>query len=474
MNKLFLTLTLAMASISLMAQTDDPVIMTINGNPIHRSEFEYSYNKNNSEGVIDKKDVQDYVQLFIDYKLKVEAAKDGGYANMQEIQTELQGYREQMVYPTLENDVFTLDQAWKTYQKTAEYYGDEDLLECQHILILMRQDATEAQQQAAKAKIDSVYNLVLAGEDFSELAAKYSQDQGTARNGGKLPRFGKGRMIPDFEQAAYKLQPGEISAPFKSTAGWHIIKMNNRAKFEPFEFHKEAIIKFLTQQPGFKEAGAEALVDSLAQQRGVKKEVVFDELFNEMIAKDPEMKNLAQEYEDGTLMFEISKREIWDRAANDDAGLTQYFETYKENYKWDAPHFRGIVVHAKDKKTFKQAKKLTKGLEPEKWATNIVTTLNNGNNKVVKVERFNVFAPGENPAVDKFALKQKIELQENPDFPYTQVIGKVIKQPQTYNDVRGQIMEDYRKFKEDEWVRGLRAKYPVEINWDVVNTVNNH
>ena len=58
------------------AQSNDPVIMKINGQPVSRSEFEYSFNKNNSEGVIDKKSVAEYVDLFVNYKLKVEAAKE--------------------------------------------------------------------------------------------------------------------------------------------------------------------------------------------------------------------------------------------------------------------------------------------------------------------------------------------------------------------------------------------------------------
>ena len=64
---------------TMSAQTDDPVIMVVNGDPVTRSEFEYSFNKNNSEGVIDKKSVEEYVDLFINYKLKVAAALDAKY-----------------------------------------------------------------------------------------------------------------------------------------------------------------------------------------------------------------------------------------------------------------------------------------------------------------------------------------------------------------------------------------------------------
>ena len=68
---------LLLCALTSVAQTaQDPVIMTINGVPVTRSEFEYSYNKNNSDGVIDKKTVKEYVDLFVNYKLKVMAALD--------------------------------------------------------------------------------------------------------------------------------------------------------------------------------------------------------------------------------------------------------------------------------------------------------------------------------------------------------------------------------------------------------------
>ena len=459
---------------SVNAQDNDPVIMKINGHDIRRSEFEYSYNKNNSEGVIDKKNVQEYVQLYVDYKLKVEAAKDAGLDTLSNIKTELQGYREQIVYPTIENPAFVEEQAYKTYLRTKQHFGDEDLLNCQHILILMRQDATQAQQNEAKARIDSIYNCIKQGQDFAELAKKHSQDPGSARNGGTLPRFGKGQMIPDFEKAAYALKVGQISEPFKSAAGWHIVKMNERKPFEPYAHHHNDIVNFLNRQNGFKEAAAEALIDSLAKQRGVEKNVVFEQLFNDMIAKDSEARNLAQEYYDGTLMFEVSKTQVWDKAANDTEGLEQYFKKNKKNYKWTEPHFKGIVVHAKDQDTFDKAKALTKKMDPEQWATEIVKTLNTNEEKVVRVEKLGVFKKGDNKFIDKYAFKSDVEVKELKDYPFSQVIGKMMKKPKSYADVKGKIVADYQKEKEDEWVRGLRAKYPVEVYQNVVDTVNKH
>ena len=89
---------LLMAAGAATAQ-DDPTVMTINGQPVARSEFEYSYNKNNAEGVIDKKTVDEYVDLFINYKLKVAAALDARLDTMASFKTEFAQYRDQQIRP---------------------------------------------------------------------------------------------------------------------------------------------------------------------------------------------------------------------------------------------------------------------------------------------------------------------------------------------------------------------------------------
>ena len=82
----------------------DPTIMTINGQPVSRSEFEYSYNKNNADGVIDKKSVDEYVDLFINYKLKVQAALDAHLDTLSSFKKEFLSYRNQQVRPTFITD----------------------------------------------------------------------------------------------------------------------------------------------------------------------------------------------------------------------------------------------------------------------------------------------------------------------------------------------------------------------------------
>ena len=97
------------------AQQNDPTIMTINGQPVSRSEFEYSYNKNNSEGVIDKKSVADYVDLFINYKLKVAAAYDAKVDTLRSFKKEFRSYRDQQVLPSFASDEAVEAEAKKMY-----------------------------------------------------------------------------------------------------------------------------------------------------------------------------------------------------------------------------------------------------------------------------------------------------------------------------------------------------------------------
>lgn len=474
MKRLSITLAAAACALLAVAQTaDDPVLMTINGIPVLRSEFEYSYNKNNSDGVIDKKTVEEYVPLFINFKLKVEAAKALGYDTVPATNNELYGYREQMVLDQLVDSDYIERQARLTYDKTAERFGGEDLINCSHILVLLRQDADEAAQAAAKVRIDSIYQALQAGADFAELARQCSDDKRSGAQGGKLNQFGRGMMIPDFEAAAYAMQPGEVSEPFLSTVGWHIIRMEDRHPFEPYEYHHDQILKFLDQR-GIRKQSANALVDSLIRTTGQTREAVMDSLFNVYAATDTDMRYLAQEYSDGTLMYEVSKEKVWDKAARDFTGLQNHFVIHRADYAWDAPRFRGIVIHAVDKKTLKRAKKLIKGVPEDQWPTTIVEALNTDSTKVVRIEH-GIFKQGDNGSVDRYAFKdKKATPKQMKGYDVSGVAGRLLDAPETYADVKGQVTTDYQQELERQWVEALRARYPVEIDEQVLGTVNNH
>ena len=174
MKKIVSMVALLLSAGMALAQANDPVIMTVNGKPVLKSEFEYSYNKNNSEGVIDKKTVREYVDLFINYKLKVEAALDAKLDTMKSFQDEFKMYRDQQIRPSFVTDDDMEAEAKKVYQNTKDQIGPNGLVMPAHILIQVNQKAEEAEKAKAKERIDSIYGALKAGADFAEMATKFS------------------------------------------------------------------------------------------------------------------------------------------------------------------------------------------------------------------------------------------------------------------------------------------------------------
>ena len=136
----------------------DPVVMTIAGKPVTRSEFEYSYNKNNSEGVIDKKTVDEYVDLFVNYKLKVQAALDARLDTMKSFQKEFTTYRDQQIRPSFISDQDVEQEAHRLYETERQRIdGNGGMVRVSHILFLLKQKATPEEQAKVKQRADSTY-----------------------------------------------------------------------------------------------------------------------------------------------------------------------------------------------------------------------------------------------------------------------------------------------------------------------------
>jgi len=479
MKKISMVALAVLMSCGVMGQETDPIIMRINGNPVSRSEFEYSFNKNNADGVVDRKSVDEYVPLFVDFQLKVEEAKTQRIDTISSVRKELDGYREQMLLPTIVDSAYIEREARRTYDNTAQRFGGEDLLTASHILFFMPQSATDEQHQSVKHVVDSIYAVLKAAPAeeletrFAEVAKEWSQDKASAEQGGSIGQFGKGMMIPDFEQAAYALKPGQMSEPVLTTVGYHIIYLKDRHPFESYEFHHDKILAFLDAR-GIKEASASAYIDSVARLEGITRQQEIDKLFEKMIAEDADSKYLAQEYHDGTLMYEVCKSQIWDKAQQDEPGQEAWYKAHKKQYKWDAPRWSGIIIHGKDAETVTRAKALLRGVKEPDWAQTIVDALNNDSVKVVRIER-GLFRQGDNQTVDNLAFGDKTkEVKVQKTYPETAVYGNIVKKPRDFRDVRGQVTTDYQNSLEAEWVESLRKKYPVEVYEDVVKTVNKH
>ncbi len=473
--KLKLILAACLLSTAAIAQTSDPIVMTVAGVDVPRSEFEYSYNKNNTDGVIDKKSVDEYVDLFINYKLKVQAALDARIDTTAAFRSEFAQYRDQQVLPTFVTDDDMLVEAQKVYDQTVESIGPDGLVMASHILILIPQKATQEQQDEAKRRIDSVYTALKAGADFEALAKQVSQDPGSASRGGMLGWFSRNQMVKEFEDAAFALQPGEMSKPVMSPFGWHIILMKERKQLEPFEHHKDNILRFLDQR-GARNAITRQKVDAIvkASNGSMTKEQLLEQRADSLSAADQEMRYLIKEYHDGLLLYEISNQTVWDKAAKDEQALASYFKKNKKKYTWEEPRFKGIAYHVKQQDDVKAVAKCVKKLKFEDWNDALRKTFNNDSIIRIRVEK-GLFKKGDNKLIDREVFKQKdVKVDSVKGYPIDATYGKLLKKPQDYTDVRGLVTADLQDEMERLWVADLRKKYPVIVNREVLKTVNQH
>ena len=463
------------AALQAQPKAADPVIMVVNGVDVPRSEFEYSYNKNNSDGVIDKKSVEEYVDLFINYKLKVFAALDAKYDTLSSFKAEFAQYRDQQLLPAMVTDEDMEREAHRIYDETVDRIGPDGLIQTAHILLRVPQQGSEEELAAAKVRIDSVYNALKKGADFSELATKVSQDPGSARQGGLLPFVQRGQLVKEFEDAAFALKDsGQISPIVQSPFGYHIIQLRGRKMLEPYEFHHESILKFIEQR-GLRDNIAEQKIDSIVKNgNGKTKEQVMNEVADEMSAKDDEMKYLIKEYHDGLLLYEISNQLVWDKAAKDEAGLAQYFKQNKKKYAWDKPRYKGMAYHVKEQADVKAVADCVKKLPFDQWAEKLRQTFNADSVIRIRVEK-GIFKEGDNALVDSIIFKKDTTVSHLKDYPINAVYGKVLKKgPEDYTDVRGLVVADYQEMLEQQWVAELRRKYSFSVNKNVLQTVNKH
>lgn len=202
-------------------------IVTIDGKPITTEEFELIYKKNNTN-LNDESEIKspkEYMNMYIDFKLKVAEALNQGLDTVQSFKDELAGYRSELakVYLT---DVSVTDSMMRDV-----YYRSVNYVNASHILINAKPNASPEDTLRAYNKALEIRNKYINKEKtFDELAREYSEDQSAASNAGNLGYFKAFEMIAPFEDAAYTTSVGEVSMPFRTKFGYHIIKVNDKVK----------------------------------------------------------------------------------------------------------------------------------------------------------------------------------------------------------------------------------------------------
>ena len=215
-------------------------------------------------------------------------------------------------------------------------------------------------------------------------------------------------------------------------------------------------------------------IDSIAKASvpPVTPDELLDRRAAEMEAADPDLKNLIREYHDGLLLYEISNRTVWEKAAADEKGLERWFKKNRKKYRWDEPRYKGIAYFVKDASDIDAVKDAIKKVDFKNWADTLRRTFNDSIIRVRVVK--GIFKKGDNALVDKMVFKADTTVTPPSDYPIPAVYGKRLKSPKSYEDVRELVVADYQEQLEKQWVAELRRKYAVTVNKDVLATVNRH
>lgn len=331
----------------------DETLFTVNGQPVTKEEFLYVYKKNNpgKETDFSKESLQEYLDLYINFKLKVAEARTLKIDTTEKVREELQKYGDQLIKSNFDKEVLdpaakklydrlqkerlvyhvmikadaikdsaaaiqklntardrvmkgedfgkvasevssdtsnkkdpglvgwitanqipdadfenmvyntpvgNVSQVFKTkfgyhFIKITQERTAQGTVTVEHILVKTAKNASAADIAKAKVKADSIYQLVKKGADFEDLAAQYSDDKGSANNGGKLEPFTTGKMVMPFQEAAFALKnPGDYSAPVQTAYGWHIIRLLEKKPIGTYDEMKDELKGKVERSPEYK------------------------------------------------------------------------------------------------------------------------------------------------------------------------------------------------------------------------------
>ena len=625
----------------LFAQEADPVLFTVDGNPVLTSEFVYIYNKNNT-GVSDygQSSVREYLELYKNFKLKVHHARQLKMDTIQRLNDELAGYREQLASTYLnDNSVMNrlVEEAYERMQTEAEishilirlpknplpkdtatafemassiydelvsqeadfgeiararsqdtknneqggyigymkailpsgYYQLEtaiynlkpggiskpvrsprgyhivqlhstraSLPEIELAQILVKKKKKSKDHAPEKRKIADMHNRLIRGVPFEEMALKESEDQTTARKGGRIGFVSVGQYDAEFEKAIFALsENGQISEPIETRIGFHILKrlsikevgdlndakrrienelrrtererlaknamierikreeelrvdLNNRNKLLPriddgifsYRWAKPKDISdfdLISFKNGFSK-GSLDFVDYLIKnpKRRVQLKnrsknqallILFEEFINDaclelektqLEKKHPDFASLMKEYEEGILLFEITKENVWDRASSDTTGLQAFFKNNRSNYTY--PENLEAITFIISDANLKSAKKIAKRIKKKSPS---------------EIEKVYPNIPQENRQIEKGSVESEdfvwregriSALKPIGDSGNAFLVNKTMKvNPSTLKELescRGYVIADYQEELERTWINDLKAMYPVVEN----------
>ena len=405
-----------------------------------------------------------------------------------------------------------------------------------HIMIALKQKDTLLDPEQ---RINDIYKKIQQGENFESLAKQFSDDKSSAKNGGGLKPFKSGQLSSTiFEDQAFALsEDDQISQPFKTEYGWHIIK---RLKLKPVESFEE--LKPTLESRVKRDSRSKLINDAMVKELKKRYTIVFNKVansyftqlltkeyfarswrlpeefeketmvfsindkvftynefgrhlmsaqrayanrpteFSEVIDKEldkffersilqyrednlelenEDFANILKEYRDGLLLFDLMEKEIWNKASKDTLGLAAYFQKHISKYQWDE-RVDVLIASSGNRLNAEQALNLMKKQKTESEIKSILNTEKENNIIFTK----GVFNTTDSKLPKDFEIKEGISkiYEHNAAFHVINVYNIVPTGDKTFEEAKGNVINDYQEQLEKNWIDSLYENFSVEVN----------
>ncbi|MCF6347756.1 MAG: peptidylprolyl isomerase [Flavobacteriaceae bacterium] len=602
----------------LNAQQRKEVLFTVTNQPVSTDEFIKVFNKNRDiVSEENKKSIEEYLELYINYKLKLKQAYELKYDTVSTYKKELLQYKEQLIIPYLTDSEITGNLVKEAYNRTKtevnashilirlqpKAKAADTLLAYQKIIearnkivegasfetiakqysedpsaqknggnlgyfsafsmvysfenvayntkinevsmpfktqfgyhIVKVNDFRESKGEVevahimikennqdslyAKTKINELYAKLKQGERFEMLAQRHSEDRNSAINGGKLAKFNATRMIKPFADVAFSMENiNDISLPFKTPYGWHIIKLIRKLPIKDFDIMKGELTKKIEKSKRYKLAGTSIVKRLINEYEIIEDDAILKAYFkndtvhiannlkttvfsingvntvlndlvnykakysnksakeaytlffemkiieyfkNNLEKTDSDFAFTLQEYKDGLLLFDLLQDKVWKRAEKDTVGLKDFFDKNQENYYWKK---RGDVIIASCTNEGKAAQ-VKKYFEESKEIEEIKKLVNEGATIHVLftkglLEENHKKLP-KNFKLNKEGVSEVIDEGPN-NFIVVKVLKIIVPQTMLLNEAKGKVINDYQEYLDHQWVEELKQQYSVKV-----------
>ena len=452
MKKVHLFLLLVFA-LNASLKAEEMSLLRIGEETISMSEFSrYFRQANHAQG----NDAQTYFQNFLHYKLKVADAHARGMDTLPDFRRQCEALQTSVLKNYFIDDQLADSYYRLWYEQQLNRLSSREWVKIEILTFRLSQHSSAKEDGDAVRIMDGLHGFLRTKNvQLGNLSQLVIDSRVTCENDGSkwVP---VNSLVQEIVDKQSTLSRGSFSNPFYSPLGIHIIRLIDRKENLNMEQALPVMKSYMSR------LGADA--------PALKRDMYRRWTAGELRLPDEVALQLKQIY-DGLLAVYWDKAFLFKKMSYHPRDLEAYFQLHKANYQWRYPHFKGVVIHCMNRKAASKIKKRLKNLPLNLWE-DALKSMERENSRYRTRTESGLFQIGKNPYVDRLVFKCG-DFEPLEDLPYTFVLGKRMKDgPEEYRDVQTQVEADYRIQKEKEVFDGLSSRFGVEINQEVLKTVN--